>query len=149
MVNGFQRIAGHLVPYRLASKSFAVSRWNGVKVGAVQVEKAGTVAVTVPPIVYPRTYASWFKFVGDDKGNPICKTCAFRPWAATGQAAQVTVRIVRANGTSRLVKATLGNDGVWHTKDRLRKGEKAVVDVGGVIDTYGESNGQRSAEVKR
>ncbi len=149
VVDGVQRGASGLVPYHLESNGFTVGRWTGIKRPAIRVEKNGTVAVAVPGIVYPRTYASSFKVIGDDKGNPICKTCTFRPWAGTGQVASVTIHIRRANGTTRYVPTRLDKDGVWRTSIQLRKGDKAVVEAGGVVDTYGEINGQHSEVVGR
>lgn len=149
VVDGGQRAGGATTPYHLVSRAFAVNRWTGVKVGGMRVTNDGTVNVGISPITYPRTYASSFKFVGNDGGKVICKTCTFRPWATTGEPAQVTVHIVRANGRNLYVAAVRGKDGVWRTKTRLRKGDRAMVDAGGVIDSYGETNGQPSVTVKR
>ena len=149
VVDGVQRVARGIVPYRLTSSPFAVKKWTGIAVAGVKLDPAGTVAVNVAPIVYPKTYRSSFKFIADDKGNPICKTCTFRPWASTGSVASVTVRVLQKNGKVKLVPAHLGPDGLWHTTVKLQKGERAAVASGGVVDSYGEVNGHASQEVRR
>src|SRR5262249_14052524 len=61
---------GKASPYHLVSRTFTVSPWKGVKVAGIAVDANGAVAVRVGPVTYPRTYASAFPFVKDDKGNP-------------------------------------------------------------------------------
>jgi hypothetical protein len=149
VVNGLRKHAGRVLPYKLTSEPFKVSRWTGLRVASVQLAGDGSVVVTPAPVTYPRTYPSSFKFVHDDGGNPICKTCSFRPWAATGEVASVAVHIVRAHGVEQTVAATRAADGSWHTTARLRPGDEARVEAGGLVDTYGEVNGAPSATVTR
>ena len=149
VVDGNQWRGGKQATYHLVSRVFTVAPWRGVRVRGIRVERNGAIDVDVAAIAYPRTYASPFPFVHDDKGAPICKTCSFRPWATTGDVRTIFVRITKANGTSSLVAATRGADGIWRTKAKLKKGERALVAAGGVTDSYGEHNGVPSATVTR
>jgi hypothetical protein len=148
-VDGQQFRDGAHQPYHLESRAFAVTPWRGVRVNGVRIEKKGTVAVDIAPIAYPRTYSSSFKVVADDKAAPICKTCTFRPWASGGEVHSVRVHIIKARGRNVYTTATRGRDGVWRTKTKLSRGDRVLVDAGGVVDSYGERNGAPSATVKR
>jgi hypothetical protein len=149
VAEGRQWRAGKAVGYRLISDPFEVRPWEGIRVEAIAIMTEGHVAARIAPIAYPRTYRSSFRTIGDDNGRPICETCSFRPWAETGEVASVTVRIKRAGGTLETARAVRGTDGIWRTLTRLRKGDRAVIEAGGVVDTYGERNGQQSPVVVR
>jgi hypothetical protein len=137
-----------VAPYHLESQPFKVSPWRGIQVTDVRPEPDGSVSFVVPPIAYPRTYTSTSgaRFIHDDGRADVCKTCSFRPWAQTAPVATATVTVVRANHTSQRVKATLVN-GRWVAPVQLHPGDVAYVATGAVRDTWGETNGARSATV--
>jgi hypothetical protein len=147
VVDGNIHQAGAAKPYHLESQPFTVSPWGGIQVTDVRVDN-GSVSFVVPPITYPRTYASTAapKFIKDDGRTDVCKTCSFRPWASTGTVASATVTVVRAAGGTEAVPASLVN-GRWVASTALQPGDHAVVAMGGVQDTWGEINGAPSAAV--
>jgi hypothetical protein len=162
VVNGKYRAGGTDQTYDLVSKTFSVSKWRGIKVQELRAEPGG-VSFTVageantkteiapglpkPQIRYPRTYAPApvIRFIRDD-GDGLCKTCTFRPWAAGSDVASATVTVERADGTTEQVPATL-SDGRWRAALSLYDGDRAYVAPGGIVDTYGEINGQPSNDV--
>ena len=165
LVNGKYQQGGGAHEYELASDPFAVSKWEGINVGDPRLEEDGTVSFSVsgaqneketetapglpaPQIRYPRTYdaADVIRFIRDD-GGVLCKTCSFRPWAPGSDVASATVTVEK-NGSVRQLPATLGSDGRWHTSGAIFRGESAYVDRGGITDTFGEINGQRSSAVE-
>ncbi len=147
VADGLQQRGGKPAGYRLVSKAFEVRPWTGIRVDAIAVMADGRVAARIAPITYPRTYRSSFRVIGDDRGHPVCETCSFRPWAESAAVKTVAVHIRRANGKVETAAATAGSDGIWRTTTRLRKGDRAVIEAGGVVDNYGERNGQPSAVV--
>ena len=139
-------------PYHLESEPFEVKPWNGIEVTDMRLEpdvdQNDSVSFVVPPIVYPQTYESLFRYVGveikgDEVGKEFCTTCSFRPWALGSEVESATVTVVRKNGKLEYHEAEL-IDGRWVADTKLKLGEKAYVDAGGVIDGYGETNGERS-----
>jgi hypothetical protein len=148
VVDGNIHRGGAVAPYHLESQPFKVSPWRGIQVTDVRPEPDGSVSFVVPPIAYPRTYTSTSgaRFIHDDGRADVCKTCSFRPWAQTAPVATATVTVVRANHTSQRVKATLVN-GRWVAPVQLHPGDVAYVATGAVRDTWGETNGARSATV--
>ncbi len=159
-VDGNIRIGGEDTPYEIDSEPFTVSPWDGIVVTGFR-EDDGSVSFEVPEIKYPQTYASEFPYVqvamkeetGDGEipngeRKQFCTTCSFRPWASGSTVATATVTIERADGSREQVPATLGEDGRWHADADLYEGDTAFVERGGVVDTYGEINGERSAEVR-
>jgi hypothetical protein len=123
------------------------------------------------PIDYPNTYDSPFRFIhprsdadGEedaddwkeyDPSTPLddevfCFHCSFRPWADTGAVQTARVTILRKGGRTHIVPARYEPaSGRWVTTVRLRARDRAFVDRGGVVDTFGEFNGQPSATVTR
>jgi hypothetical protein len=106
----------------------------------------------VPTYTYPMTYDSPFGYIGknmdDANGVPFCETCSFRPWATTGRIASATVTVERRNGSVQKVTATRQPDGSWRAPVTLFVGDRAYVDRGGVVDEYGEINGERSTVIE-
>jgi hypothetical protein len=83
-----------------------------------------------------------------DNTQRYCFSCTFRPWADTGQVASATATITRADGRVDQVTAALGTDGRWHIPaGALRAGDSVAIAAGGVVDTFGERNGQASPSV--
>ena len=148
VVDGLIRQDGSDVAYTIESESFSVSPWEGITIESIEALADGDVAVDVAPITYPRTYESPFRYVADDGNATLCKTCSFRPWASTGEAAHVFVTVHRASGITELVEATL-QEGRWIASAALQSGDAAFVERGGVVDTFGEVNGTASASVTR
>jgi hypothetical protein len=153
VATGLIRQGGSDQSYEVISGSFTVSRWQGIQVAGIQALADGSVAVDVVPVVYPKTYESPFAFVGesydeDDAGKILCFTCSFRPWAETGQVANVFVTVERASGITELVTALLSN-GRWIAATALQPGDRASVAAGGVVDSFGETNGAGSSSVTR
>ncbi len=145
VVDGVARTTGKDAPYSLVSQPFQVTPWTGMRVTDGQVDQAGDVSFAVPASSYPRSYASAFRTIGDDKnnngGSAFCRTCSFRPWAQTAPAVSAVVTVTRADGTVRQVPARLVA-GRWVAATRLAAGDRAVVAAGAVHDSYGETNGE-------
>jgi hypothetical protein len=142
VVDGKSRQTRATKTYHLESASFTVRPWEGIKVSDLKGESGGAVSFTVDPIAYPKTAPSPIKMVKDDnRGNGICKTCSFRPWAKTGEVASATVTVTRSDGTTRSVPAKKVG-GRWVAETELSLGDEHVaVRPGDVVDTYGEVNG--------
>jgi hypothetical protein len=145
VVDGEIRTGGENTPYHLES-AFTVSPWDGVVARDLRQEPDGRLSFAVDPVVYPRTYASPFRFVKDDGNAVLCKTCTFRPWAAGATVVSAAVTVIRDHGASRVVPATYEN-GRWYGTTELAKGETAVVAPGTVRDSYGERNAAPSNSV--
>src|SRR3954452_13210004 len=121
---------------------------------------AGDVAATVGPVDYPDTYRSPAKFIKPtrtvmrDPAAPndpskfewYCLGCSFRPWADTGAPECAAVTVVNASGRARRVGAA-ESGGRWVARVRLRRGEVALVQPGGVRDGFGQINGEASETV--
>ena len=139
VVDGAIRKGGATKPYHLESNGFAVTPWDGITVSDIRVADRD-VSFVVDPIAYPRTYASPLRFVANQGGNGICKTCSFRPWARTGTPASVTVEVLNPAGhVLRTVQARLV-DGRWVADTNLGNGLRARIAPGAVRDTWGETN---------
>lgn len=151
VVDGHHRSGRLTTPYHLESAPFSVRPWEGIAVGDLRVEPDGSVSFVVAPIVYPATYSSPLRFVQPDADYTagrvsVCRTCSFRPWAETGTVATATVTVHRAQGAVDRVDAVLV-DGRWRAPAQVAAGDRVVVERAGVVDTYGEINGQPSGEV--
>ncbi|MEA2434348.1 MAG: hypothetical protein QOG54_1805 [Actinomycetota bacterium] len=148
--------------YQVASEPFTVSPFTGIKVADFRSDADG-VSFTVagpttpdkretfgpqPQILYPRTYLTpkpaIIRFIKDDNRKDVCKTCTFRPWAVGSDVASATVTVLRADGTIETAPATLSDDGRFHAAVALADGDEAYVATGGIVDTYGETNGAPS-----
>ena len=147
VVDGFQSKGGEAVPYHLESAPFRVAPWEGIVAHDLRVS-GGDASFAVEPIEYPETYQSAIEFLAADewrrRGQPnqLCFNCTFRPWAATADVASAHVVVERvAGGAPETVTAVLGPDGRWHADTNLRPGDRVTVPYGGVVDTYGEING--------
>ncbi len=140
-VAGHLHTAGKVASYALTSRPFTVSPWEGIAAGNPRLEAGRAVSFPVDPIRYPRTYATKLHLIKDDHAKRVCKTCTFRPWAATGEVETVTVTVVRGNRVLRRVPAAL-RDGRWLAATRLANGERAYLARAGVLDTFGEINGR-------
>ena len=143
VAQGVARTTGVDAPYRLTSAPFDVRPWTGVQVLDGRVDGRGDVSFRVPDSRYPRTYASTFRTIRDDRNNDgtsaFCRTCSFRPWAATAAAASAVVTVTRADGRTATVAAHR-TAGRWTADTHLRAGDRAVVRPGAVRDAYGETN---------
>lgn len=138
-VSGQRRTGGANVPYEIASAAFAVRPWEGIEVQDLRAGGDGSVSFTTST-AYPRTYASSIKAIRDDGGNPICKTCTFRPWAGSVDVTKAIVTVRRVGGTVETVPATF-SAGRWVAAAGLQPGDTATVERGGVVDSFGEING--------
>ncbi|HEY7874225.1 MAG TPA: neutral/alkaline non-lysosomal ceramidase N-terminal domain-containing protein, partial [Actinomycetota bacterium] len=164
VVAGRYRAGGTDHDYELVSDTFNVSRWDGIKVQDFRAESGGVSfavegaknatetdiapGLARPQIRYPRTYdaAPVIRFISDDGRRDICMTCTFRPWAVGSDVATATVTVERADGTVEEVPAAL-RDGRWFADVELYEGDRAFVARAGIVDTYGEINGEPSAVV--
>ena len=144
VVDGLARTTGATEGYSLTSRPFTVSPWTGVQVTDGAVDDAGNASFTVPDSRYPRSYPSTFRTIADDGNNggksAICRTCSFRPWAATAPAVSAVVTVTRSDGAVEQVPAALV-EGRWVAPTALAEGDRAVVAAGDVRDAYGETNG--------
>lgn len=141
VVDGAIRQGGVTEPYRVESEPFEVSPWTGVTAADARVDGRGTVSFTASSD-YPRTYESPFPFVEDDGDPVLCTTCTFRPWASGAEVVAATVVVDRQAGRDRAVRARLV-EGRWVAATRLRPGDAAYVAFGGLVDAFGEINGNR------
>ncbi|MGH2753019.1 MAG: neutral/alkaline non-lysosomal ceramidase N-terminal domain-containing protein [Actinomycetota bacterium] len=152
VVEGNIRQDGASVPYTLGSEPFEVKSWDGIVVNDLRLEPDGSVSFS-DRVTYPQTYESEFPYVAvetksDEIGNQFCTTCSFRPWASTSHIVSATVTVLRKNGKRELHTARLVGDR-WVADTKLNPTETAFVDVGGVRDANGETNGTPSASVAR
>jgi hypothetical protein len=141
VVDGLIRQGGSNEPYHLESAPFTVSPWTGVTVSAAKVEPGGSVSFSAAA-TYPRTYDSPFRYIADDGNAVLCKTCSFRPWASGSTIVAATVHVVRADGTTADVPATL-RDGRWVAATALKPGDAATIRPGAVVDAAGAANGAK------
>ncbi len=125
-------------PYSLESEPFEVKGWDGVEVTDLRVESDGSTSFTVPAIAYPTSYEGGFPYISTAV-NGFCMQCTFRSWASGADVATALVSVIRADGTTESVPATLV-DGRWVAPTALQAGDVAYVAAGGVTDTYGETN---------
>ncbi len=156
--DGVSFSVGPVSTYRVASRP-AVGGDRPIE-EKVEGAGAGDVVATVGPIDYPDTYKSPAKFIKpartvfrdpaapDDSGKFewYCLDCSFRPWADTGRPDCATVTVISAAGRERRVAAT-ESGGRWVAPVRLRRGELALVQRGGVRDAYGQINAEPSETV--
>ncbi|HEU4480603.1 MAG TPA: hypothetical protein VFS18_01850, partial [Actinomycetota bacterium] len=167
-----------LADYELTSDPFEVKPWSGITVDDIRLEPNGTVSFGVGPVnTYsyeggktevlgpvdlPDSYASPFRYISNERrvftygsSDPsrhqvYCSFCSFRPWADTAEVASASVTIRRANGRTEVVPATYDAvSGRWSTAAALKPNESAWVETGGVLDDFGDFNGNRSAVVER
>ena len=148
VVDGVIRQGGKNTPYHLESAPFTVSPWTGVAVNDVRTEPDGAVSFTTAAD-YPRTYDAHdtIRWIRDDGGKVICRSCTFRPWASKGTVVSAVVTVVRSDGTQEQVAATQ-QDGRWVAPVSLGAGDRAFVAAGAVRDEFGETNGSASSEVR-
>jgi hypothetical protein len=107
-IEGQRREGGQDQAYAFCSAAFEVQPYQRIAIDP-PVHDGTSLRFEVPPVVYPRSYASGFGFIADT-GNPrICKTCTFRPWAATGHIAAVEASV--AEGPWQAVSCTARADG--------------------------------------
>jgi hypothetical protein len=138
VVDGVSSTAGERVPYHLESTPFRVSRWLGVTASGPRLEAGGDVSFEATAD-YPRTYASPFPYVQDDGGTVLCRTCAFRPWAAEGEVERARVTVDGPNGIRRVLAVRQGDR--WVADTNLVPGERARIAIGHLVDEFGERNG--------
>jgi hypothetical protein len=138
VVDGASRVSGDTEAYRLESDPFQVLPWGGLTATDVSVAEDGSVGFDVP-VDYPRTYASPFRTVRDDGRQTICRTCSFRPWAATGEAISAVVTVTRADGSQEQVVAERVG-GRWTAPTALRPGDRAELLPGALRDAGGNTN---------
>ena len=151
VVSGNHREGFMDATYELTSDEFTVSAWDGIEVLDLRRESGGSVSFEIASS-YPLTYESEFDYIQvhqkreADRGElhpddieSWCDTCSFRPWATGAEIVSATVTVVRANGNVELIPAMFV-DGRWVADASLNPAETAYVDVGGVVDSYGEMN---------
>lgn len=139
VVEGAARTGGRTVPYRLASQPFEVRPSP-----AVQAKDAAVVDGDVQfALVYPRSYQSPFRTIGDDGRETICRTCSFRPWAQVLRDGEVVVTVTRADGTVRRVPARW-DGAAWSADTDLGPGDRAVLAPGDAVDAAGNRNGAQA-----
>jgi hypothetical protein len=167
-VSGTYRQGLEDVAYQLTSDPFKVKEWDGIRVTDVALANDSTVTFKVsgyqdnaaetqiapghtpPPIRYPRTYENSkdpiISTMISDDGGPLCKTCSFRPWAPGSFVARAELTVVGEFGT-RTVPAACDVTGNCRSLEPIYQGETAYVDEDGIVDTYGETNGEASDSV--
>lgn len=84
---------------------------------------------------------------GDD-AELYCFSCTFRPWIDVGQVKTATVTIERADGTTETAPATCDARGACSASVTLYVGDTAHVARAGIVDTFGEINGEPSVKAE-
>ncbi len=172
-VEGQRRDGSAVVDYELTSGEFQVKPWSGITVEDFRLEPGGTMSFAVGPrntydagggvmdeigpVDYPDSYDSPAPFIRNERrafrdpaapNDPdqvewYCWTCSFRPWIDFGDAAAAVVAVTRADGCLETATVTR-QGGRWVTSRALAPGETAQVLAGGVIDGFGNFNGDAS-----
>jgi hypothetical protein len=142
VVEGVLRSGGVDRPYRIASRPFSVSRFEGLVPLDPRREPDGSISFA--GVRYPRTYRSPFRYIRDDGDPVLCRTCSFRPWAQVGEIASLVVHVVRAGGGTADVPAVRTGDR-WVAATALGPSDAATIEPGALLDTFGEINGARIA----
>lgn len=146
VIDGKRRVGTDDVEYHLESAPFEVERWTGIGGPGselpLSVDANGSV-VAPASFKYPLSYeGSPFPFIrkdGFDNITRACRSCTFRAWDPVGDVAEMTITVVRADGSQqRVTAARSGNQFVANTA--LGAGDRAFVAPGDVIDTWGETN---------
>jgi hypothetical protein len=120
-----------------------------------------TVQAEIGPIDYPDSYASPARFIDsarqafrdpDAPADPAriewyCFRCSFRPWADSGRPDRAWLTVLRPDGTEERVRAQLRGDRFFVSRV-LRRGERAFVAPGDLMDAFGNVNGEPSAYLK-
>jgi hypothetical protein len=154
--------------YRLHGAPFEVVPWEGIKVNDLRRESDGISFALGPvpgakaypddqtshigTIDLPDSYASPFRYVSNQRVEKVgkqyyCSFCHFRPWADTSDVKRARITVERRRGTAvtrRNVVATF-RDGRWYAPIAFKLGDVIYVERGGIVDTYGNINGARSA----
>ncbi len=162
-----------LEDYSLESEPFAVVGWDGITVEDARVDgDAFSFAVgpapvksypyldgTVGPIDVPDSYDTPFSLIDNERRTftygledqsrhqVYCSFCSFRPWADTSKVSNVTVTIERADGSVEQVGVSQ-IEGRWVASAPLYAGDIAYVGRGGIVDNFGNINGDPSARVE-
>lgn len=160
--------------YRVA-KEFELVPWDGITATDLRLEAdgvsftVGSTATACPgktgqaelgrpgPIDLPDSYSSPFRYIEcewrlfkydrpESEWQSYCSFCTFRPWADTSEVASAMVRVTRLDGTVERIPAT-ERDGRLHAPVVLYEGDIATIERGGVVDEFGDINGQSSNEV--
>jgi hypothetical protein len=154
-VDGSIHTGGAVTPYHLTSTPFTVVPWTGITASDLRVS-GHAASFVVDPIRYPRVPAhhAQLAFYADDQGglvdangnyvySVVCKRCTVRPWATTSTVASAVVLVTSADGHARQVPAAYDEtSGRWTARVELRPGDTVSVPAGGIVDQYGETNGQ-------
>ena len=115
----------------------------------------------IGPIDYPDSYASPARFIDEtreafrDPAAPadpallewFCFSCSFRPWADVGHPEAAWLTVTRSDGTQQKIRAQRRGDRFFVSRT-LKRGERAHVAVGDVIDSFGNVNGEPSVSLK-
>ena len=170
-------LAAEPKPYRLESRAFEVRRWDGITAEDIRLEPDRSVSLTVGPVSthtfgtgreyrvgpidYPDAYDSPFRFLDGERKlftygmadasrhQQYCPRCTFRPWADTGELSRAVVNVYLPSGRlgRRVVATRDETTGRWRTSYQLRPNETARVWRGGLVDEFGETNGEASPVV--
>jgi len=109
VVDGTIRLAGTNTPYAITSDAFTVEPFEGANVVAATFQDGDIVFDST--FRYPRSYGSSFRYIADDGNAVLCKTCSFRPWAATGTITEADATIVLTDFTTVTREAIPDGDG--------------------------------------
>jgi hypothetical protein len=139
VVDGNIRQSGADQAYHFESAPFAVSHWGGVGVADAAVDGAGNVSFSTPPVQYPRSYVSAFRYIQDDADPRICETCTFRPWARASEVQSARVSVQRAAGMIEVIDAARSGT-AWSVPTTLAAGDRAFIAPGDLRDTNLETN---------
>ncbi len=161
VANGLIRQNKVDTPYEVESEPFTVSPWDGVTISDLRVEEDGSVSFSADSVYPEIDEDASFPYVQHHMRNEAdrgelrpeeirtwCDTCSFRPWATSGEIAEVIVTVTRADGTIELIAAQRGAEGRWYAPTDLYAGDRAEVAAGSALDSYGERNTQPSSPVE-
>jgi hypothetical protein len=141
VVDGRIHTGGAAQSYSLSSDPFTVGQWTGI--GVSDIQRSGSQVSFVVDDTYPRlptaAHRDGISWYADDLGGTpghslICKTCAFRPWATSGQVTTVAVQAAGSTVPATYDAAT----GRWTAT--VPAGPVTIA-AGDIHDSYGETNG--------
>lgn len=107
----------------------------------------------VGPVDYPDSYSDGISWITNERQLNVdgsresgghqqyCVRCSFRPWADAAEVVSATVTVHGAENATRTLPATRSGER-WVTTGSLAEDEAASVEIGGIVDQYGETNGQ-------
>lgn len=147
-VTGRMRAGGATVGYEVVSDPFVVSPWaSGAVIGEPEIT-GNRMRFSVGDAPYPDRYSDVDaadprtpRYINSGGPNEVRYRRTFRPRPQTWRASQVTVTIVRADGSETTMPASLEGAATWGVDYVPQQGEWMRVDPANVMDAFGNPAG--------